>query len=140
LLRAGDRGVQPRPVEQAGAVDRNDDALCRARDTIAAVTQAELLRMIQEGVGMTIDVRPSLEYRAAHIPGAISMPVDQMEGRLGELPSDVDIVTYCRGPYCVYAYEAWSCCGQPAGRRAAWKAGFWNGCGTDNRQRPSDAG
>jgi rhodanese-related sulfurtransferase len=50
--------------------------------------------------------RPALEYRQGHIPGARSVPVDELERRLAELPRDRDVVAYCRGPYCVYADEA----------------------------------
>jgi ArsR family transcriptional regulator len=53
-----------------------------------------------------IDVRPVGEYRAGHIAGALSIPVDQLDKRLGELPARKEIVAYCRGPYCVMAYDA----------------------------------
>ena len=53
-----------------------------------------------------IDVRPSNEYDTAHIAGAMSIPLEQLEERLGELPRDKNIVAYCRGPYCVLASEA----------------------------------
>jgi rhodanese-related sulfurtransferase len=53
-----------------------------------------------------VDVRPVEEYHAAHIPGAVSIPLDQLHGRLAELPEDREIVAYCRGAYCVLAYEA----------------------------------
>ena len=55
---------------------------------------------------MVVDVRPSLEYEAGHIPGARSIPLDELDGRLGELSADMEIVAYCRGPYCALAYEA----------------------------------
>ena len=53
-----------------------------------------------------LDVRPVEEYRAGHLPQALSMPVAELEARLRELPSDKEIVAYCRGPYCVFADEA----------------------------------
>jgi rhodanese-related sulfurtransferase len=53
-----------------------------------------------------LDVRPAEEYLAGHIPGAVSIPLDQLEERLAELPSDREIVAYCRGPYCVMALDA----------------------------------
>ncbi|NNM96955.1 MAG: ArsR family transcriptional regulator, partial [Candidatus Dormibacteraeota bacterium] len=55
---------------------------------------------------VVVDVRPSLEYLAGHIAGAISIPVDELEDRLGELPNDREIVAYCRGPYCVFSGDA----------------------------------
>ena len=51
-------------------------------------------------------MRPTVEYTAGHIPGAVSVPLDELEHRLGDLPADVEIVAYCRGAYCVLAYDA----------------------------------
>ena len=53
-----------------------------------------------------LDVRPDEEFGAAHIPGALSIPLEQLRDRLSELPEDGEIVAYCRGAYCVLAYEA----------------------------------
>ena len=53
-----------------------------------------------------LDVRPVEEYLAAHIPGAVSLPLKEMETRVAGLPQDREIVAYCRGPYCVFAAEA----------------------------------
>jgi rhodanese-related sulfurtransferase len=53
-----------------------------------------------------IDVRPPEEYRAGHIPGALSIPLPELKRRLAELPTNREIVAYCRGPYCVMAIEA----------------------------------
>lgn len=50
--------------------------------------------------------RPAMEYAAGHLPGAVSIPLDELAERLDELPSGIDIVACCRGPYCVYAYDA----------------------------------
>jgi len=55
---------------------------------------------------VVVDVRPIEEYRAAHLPGAVSIPLDELEQRLRELPQDRQIVAYCRGPYCAFAPEA----------------------------------
>ncbi len=55
---------------------------------------------------MIIDVRPQVEYDAGHLPGAISVPPDQLDELLGALPDEHDVVAYCRGPYCVYADDA----------------------------------
>lgn len=71
-----------------------------------AVNADELLRRVKSGAVTVLDVRPVEEYRAGHIPGARSIPVDELRTRLGELPKDRDIVAYCRGPYCVMAVEA----------------------------------
>jgi rhodanese-related sulfurtransferase len=53
-----------------------------------------------------IDVRPSEEYEAGHIDGARSIPIDELDARLAELPADREVVAYCRGPFCAYAHEA----------------------------------
>lgn len=53
-----------------------------------------------------LDVRPQLEYKQGHIPGARSIPIEELESRLSELPRGWEIVAYCRGPYCVFADEA----------------------------------
>jgi rhodanese-related sulfurtransferase len=53
-----------------------------------------------------LDVRPAEEYNAGHVPGAVSIPLQELEHRLRELPRDQEIVAYCRGPYCAYAPEA----------------------------------
>ena len=65
------------------------------------------LRTLARGGRVTVlDVRPPHEYRAGHIRGAVSIPLEELEGRLAELPRDQDIVAYCRGPYCVLAVQA----------------------------------
>ena len=53
-----------------------------------------------------LDVRPAEEYAAGHIPGAVTIPLDELADRLAELPADVEIVAYCRGAYCVFAHDA----------------------------------
>jgi rhodanese-related sulfurtransferase len=66
----------------------------------------ELLRRVREGEVTVLDVRPAEEYRAGHIPGALSVPVAELKKRLSGLPKAREIVAYCRGPYCVMAIEA----------------------------------
>ncbi|WP_436499642.1 ArsR/SmtB family transcription factor [Actinokineospora sp. HUAS TT18] len=70
------------------------------------VTREELLRRARDGEVTVIDVRPHEEYAAGHIPGALSIPVDELPQRLAELPAGQEIVAYCRGAYCVFAYDA----------------------------------
>lgn len=70
------------------------------------VTREELRRRASEGTAIVLDVRPQVEYDSGHIPGALSIPLSDLERRLGELPADVEIVAYCRGPFCVLALEA----------------------------------
>jgi len=70
------------------------------------VPREELLRRARSGETVVLDVRPQHEYAAGHIPGAVSIPVEELEQRLTELPADVHVVAYCRGAYCVLAYDA----------------------------------
>ncbi|MGH3554950.1 MAG: ArsR/SmtB family transcription factor [Mycobacterium sp.] len=76
------------------------------RTDAEAVTRDELLVRAERGEVTVIDVRPREEYEAGHIPGAISIPLDELPTRLAELPADTDIVAYCRGAYCVLAPDA----------------------------------
>lgn len=76
------------------------------RGAMEPVDEDELLRRVKTGEVTVLDVRPSEEYRAGHIPGALSVPVSELKARLKELPKHREIVAYCRGPYCVMAIEA----------------------------------
>lgn len=71
-----------------------------------AVTREELRRRMQRGDVVVVDVRPREEYDAGHIAGAVSIPVDELEERLAELPENLEVVAYCRGPFCVYSPQA----------------------------------
>lgn len=77
-----------------------------ARDELEPVGRADLLARAATGDVVVVDVRPEVEYRAGHIAGATSIPLTDLTDRLAELPSDTEIVAYCRGPYCVLAVEA----------------------------------
>lgn len=77
-----------------------------ARDTMETVAGEELLRRAREGAVTVLDVRPVEEFRAAHIPGAVSIPIHELKARFKELPKSRPVVAYCRGPYCVFAMEA----------------------------------
>jgi rhodanese-related sulfurtransferase/DNA-binding transcriptional ArsR family regulator len=70
------------------------------------MTREQLLTHAAAGEVIVLDVRPVPEYEAGHIPGAVSIPVEQLAERIGELPGDTEIVVYCRGEYCVLAYDA----------------------------------
>lgn len=76
------------------------------RGALEPVDEAELLARIAQGEVTVLDVRPAEEFRAGHLPGAVSMPVGELAARLLELPPERDVVAYCRGPYCVMAIEA----------------------------------
>jgi len=76
------------------------------RTEITTITRRELQERLQGNEATLIDVRPMIEYEAGHIPGAIPIPPDQLDELLPQLPTDREIVAYCRGPYCVYADQA----------------------------------
>jgi rhodanese-related sulfurtransferase len=75
-------------------------------DPVEEISREELLRRAGSGEVTVLDVRPEAEFAAGHIPGAISIPVEQLRRRLAELPEDTEVVAYCRGPYCVFAHDA----------------------------------
>ncbi|WP_327344441.1 metalloregulator ArsR/SmtB family transcription factor [Streptomyces europaeiscabiei] len=70
------------------------------------VGREELLARAQAGEVVVLDVRPAEEYAAGHIPGALSIPVEELADRIAELPADAEVVAYCRGEYCVMAHDA----------------------------------
>jgi rhodanese-related sulfurtransferase len=76
------------------------------RDGVEHVTAAELQERLARGEVVVLDVRPEAEYRAGHIAGACSAPLQQLESLVDGLPRRKDVVAYCRGPYCVYADDA----------------------------------
>jgi rhodanese-related sulfurtransferase len=73
---------------------------------VEEVSRDELLRRAGAGDVIVLDVRPAAEFAAGHIPGAVSIPIDQLGQRLAELPEGTEVVAYCRGPYCVFAHDA----------------------------------
>jgi rhodanese-related sulfurtransferase/DNA-binding transcriptional ArsR family regulator len=86
------------------------DALAAAylgdRTRLEQIGRDELAERIAVGDVVVIDVRPSAEYAAGHIAGALSIPIDDLTDHVKSLPSSVDVVAYCRGPYCVFADDA----------------------------------
>nr|WP_233711603.1 metalloregulator ArsR/SmtB family transcription factor [Lederbergia citrisecunda] len=66
----------------------------------------ELKKRMEKGEVLLLDVRPKEEYEEAHIPGAVSIPIEELEDKLASLPSNCDVVAYCRGPYCLMSVKA----------------------------------
>ena len=89
-----------------GDVDRLVRGYLGGRDDLEPVGREQLLERVRSGSVVVLDVRPPEEYRAGHIPGAVSIPVKDLSRRLRELPARKEIVAYCRGPYCVMAFDA----------------------------------
>jgi rhodanese-related sulfurtransferase len=75
-------------------------------DDVEAIGRQELVARLGRGDVVLVDVRPQEEFAAGHIEGARSIPLDELEQRLAELPADREVVAYCRGPFCAYAHEA----------------------------------
>jgi rhodanese-related sulfurtransferase len=75
-------------------------------DGVEAIGREELVARLGRGDVVLVDVRPEEEFAAGHIDGARSIPLGELEQRLAELPSDREVVAYCRGPFCAYAHEA----------------------------------
>lgn len=75
-------------------------------DEVDALGCEELIARLRKGDVVLVEVRPSQEFEAGHIEGARSIPIDELEDRLAELPADREVVAYCRGPFCAYAHDA----------------------------------
>jgi rhodanese-related sulfurtransferase len=75
-------------------------------EDVETIGRDELLERAARGDVVLIDVRPGVEFRAGHIEGARSIPIEELDARLAELPADREIVAYCRGPFCAYAHDA----------------------------------
>lgn len=91
---------------QYAELDRLVNVFVSEREKFESVTSAQLLERIQRDDVLVIDVRPAVEYRAGHITGARSIPIQELGKRLREIPKSREIVAYCRGPFCVFADEA----------------------------------
>ncbi len=76
------------------------------KDELQPVPATELLDMARKGVVTVLDVRPPEEYAAGHLPGAVNIPLAELEAHLDQLPEDQTVVAYCRGPHCVLAFDA----------------------------------
>jgi rhodanese-related sulfurtransferase len=102
-LWASVRGVAAAHVAE---VEHLAEAYLGERDGLELVSRDELAARLAAGDVTVIDVRPAPEYAAAHIAGATSIPISELERRLELLPRDASVVAYCRGPFCVYADDA----------------------------------
>jgi rhodanese-related sulfurtransferase len=105
--RVGEAWAAMRDVaaEHVAGITELADAYVGDRSGLEPVTRSELEARLEAGDVVVLDVRPTAEYEAGHIPGARTVPVGELR-RLRSLSKDVEIVAYCRGPYCAYADEA----------------------------------
>ena len=96
-----------RIAERNGAeVERVIRTYFHDRDSLEAVSRDELLQQTRAGLVTVLDVRPPDEFALGHLPGAVNIPLRELEARLADLDPSQEIVAYCRGPYCVLSYEA----------------------------------
>src|SRR5687767_9065775 len=93
-------------TEHTAGLERLIDAYLGERDGLDTIDRDELARRIRRGDIVILDVRPEAEFSAGHIAGATSVPIAELRQHIKALPKDVDVVAYCRGPYCVYADDA----------------------------------
>lgn len=76
------------------------------RDGLEPISRAELRRRIKDGLVTVLDVRPAEEFALGHIPGAVNIPASELKRRVSELPKKLEVVAYCRGAFCVMAFDA----------------------------------
>lgn len=96
----------------------------RARDEMEPISRGELLDRLRCGSATVLDVRPEDEFQQGHVPGALNIPLSQLERRLAELPADREVVAYCRGPWCVLSFEAVAALRQRGYRARRLEDGF----------------
>ena len=95
-----------RTVAQAYRAETEPARVAYLGGDVEEVSAEEVLRRAEAGDVVVLDVRPTEEYAAGHVPGAVSVPVGELAARLAELPADTEVVAYCRGAYCVFAHDA----------------------------------
>ncbi|CAA7614379.1 metalloregulator ArsR/SmtB family transcription factor [Magnetospirillum sp. UT-4] len=112
-------------------VDRLVRGYFHEKDALEAVSRDDLMARMKDGLVTILDVRPPEEYAAGHLPGSVNIPVRDLERRLGELPESTEVVAYCRGPYCVLAYEAVAALRERGRRARRLEDGFpeWRAAG-----------
>lgn len=87
-------------------VDRLVNDYLKVKDSLEPVPARELLKRVRDNLVTVLDVRPEEEYASGHLPGAINIPLSDLEKHLDELNPDHEVVAYCRGPHCVLAFDA----------------------------------
>jgi len=93
-------------VAHHGELDQLAAAYLGNVKAVEEMTRDELARRLDAGDVVVLDVRPEAEFVAGHIAGARSIPIDGLSAEVRSLPDDVEVVAYCRGPFCVFAHDA----------------------------------
>ncbi len=91
---------------RVGEVDRLVRTYLTVKDDLEPISRQELLVRVRDGLVAVLDVRPAEEYASGHVPGAVNVPLADLERRLAEMDIDREVVAYCRGPHCILAFEA----------------------------------
>lgn len=89
-----------------GAVEDLVASYLKGRDALEPVPAQDLLERVRDGLVTVLDVRPPEEFAQGHVAGALNVPLERLQDRLKELPTDREVVAYCRGPWCVLSFEA----------------------------------
>jgi rhodanese-related sulfurtransferase/DNA-binding transcriptional ArsR family regulator len=94
------------------------------RDDVEPLSAADLLQRMRAGEALVMDVRPAEEYAAGHLAGAVNIPLQELEAHIDSLPSSQIIIAYCRGPYCMLAYDAVARLREKGYQARRYEAGF----------------
>lgn len=97
------RGVAERHIAD---VEKLVNTYLTVKDDLEPLPRQELLERVRDGLVTVLDVRPAEEYAAGHVPGAVNVPLSELEKYLDDLNTEQEIVAYCRGPHCVLAFDA----------------------------------
>lgn len=100
------RGVAERRVAD---VEKLINTYLTVKDELEPLPRQELLERVRDGLVTVLDVRPPEEYAAGHVPGAVNVPLSELEHYLKKLNPEQEVVAYCRGPHCVLAFDAVAC-------------------------------
>ncbi|WP_038052557.1 metalloregulator ArsR/SmtB family transcription factor [Thioalkalivibrio sp. ALJ1] len=98
--------IQVLAVDQVAEAQQLVNENLQSKDPLEAVSAMDLVEHIRNGDTLLLDVRPPEEFSAGHLAGAVNVPLPELNTFLEDLPTDREVITYCRGPYCVLAYDA----------------------------------
>jgi rhodanese-related sulfurtransferase/predicted transcriptional regulator len=100
------KNLQAIAEKRVSEIHEISNLFMQERDSMESISATQLWQRIQNDDVIVLDVRPESEYSQSHIPRALSIPLIQLKEKINELPKDIDVVAYCRGPYCVLSPEA----------------------------------